>query len=83
MPHAHDVIVVGAGPAGAVCATELARHGWHVLVLERARQPRFKTCGGGLVGRSDGFVSWQRVADLRPSFASAETGGCNAVVVIE
>ncbi len=40
-----DVIVVGAGPAGAASAILLAEHGLHVLVLERGARPRPKICG--------------------------------------
>jgi menaquinone-9 beta-reductase len=40
-----DVIVVGAGPAGAVTALLLARAGHDVLLLDRARFPRPKPCG--------------------------------------
>jgi geranylgeranyl reductase family protein len=40
-----DVIVCGAGPAGSVAATVLARGGARVLLLERARFPRDKLCG--------------------------------------
>jgi geranylgeranyl reductase family protein len=47
-----DVAVVGAGPAGAICALELARHGVSVVLLERETVPRYKACGGGLVGRT-------------------------------
>ena len=43
-----DVIIAGAGPAGAVLAYLLARRGLDVLVLEKARLPRYKTCGGGV-----------------------------------
>src|SRR4051812_39732707 len=39
-----DVIVVGAGPAGASTAAFLARAGLEVLVLDRARFPRPKPC---------------------------------------
>src|SRR3954469_19298556 len=40
-----DVIVCGAGPAGAIAATVLARGGARVLMLDRARFPRPKLCG--------------------------------------
>jgi menaquinone-9 beta-reductase len=43
-----DVIVVGAGPAGALAATILARHGVRVTVFDRARFPRPKLCGDTL-----------------------------------
>ena len=40
-----DVLIVGAGPAGALAALRLARAGASVLVLERSRFPRHKLCG--------------------------------------
>lgn len=40
-----DVIVVGAGPAGAASAILLAERGLEVLVLDRATFPRAKICG--------------------------------------
>ncbi|MEO6446958.1 MAG: FAD-dependent oxidoreductase [Gemmatimonadaceae bacterium] len=39
-----EVLVVGAGPAGAATAFFLARAGLDVLVLDRARFPRDKPC---------------------------------------
>ena len=47
-----DVAVVGAGPAGAAAARSAARTGARVLLLERAQVPRYKRCGGGLIGPS-------------------------------
>lgn len=40
-----DVVVAGAGPAGAATAILLAERGLEVLVLDRARLPRPKICG--------------------------------------
>jgi flavin-dependent dehydrogenase len=44
VPHREaDVVIVGAGPAGAALAYNLARaHGLQVLVLEREAEPRFR-----------------------------------------
>jgi geranylgeranyl reductase family protein len=47
-----DAIVVGAGPAGSLSAHQLARAGASVLLLDRARFPRDKPCGGGLSYRA-------------------------------
>jgi geranylgeranyl reductase family protein len=49
---AFDVAVVGTGPAGCVAAIQLARAGVRVALVDRARLPRYKTCGGGVVGRA-------------------------------
>lgn len=43
-----DVGVVGGGPAGATAAWLLARQGFRVLLVERARMPRPKPCGDGV-----------------------------------
>ena len=47
-----DVVVVGAGPAGASAAYAAAVAGRRVLLLEKAELPRYKTCGGGIIGPS-------------------------------
>jgi geranylgeranyl reductase family protein len=48
----YDAIVVGAGPAGSTCAYRLASAGGSVLLLDRARFPRDKPCGGAVTARA-------------------------------
>jgi geranylgeranyl reductase family protein len=48
----YDVLVIGAGPAGAAAAFWLAERGRRVLVVEKKRFPREKTCGDGLTPRA-------------------------------
>jgi geranylgeranyl reductase family protein len=47
-----DVLVVGAGPAGSAAARALSLGGARVRLLERARFPRNKPCGGGITTRA-------------------------------
>ena len=52
MPEDWDVVVVGAGPAGSSAARAAAVAGARTLLIDRAVFPRYKTCGGGLMGAS-------------------------------
>src|SRR3989442_4439613 len=45
MTRSDDVLIVGAGPAGTVAATVLARAGARVRLIDRAAFPRDKLCG--------------------------------------
>ena len=48
----YDALIVGGGPSGAACAHWLAEAGHDVLVVEKKRYPRVKTCGDGLTPRA-------------------------------
>ena len=51
-PNSCEVAIVGSGPAGSSAALALAREGVQVTILEKESLPRYKTCGGGIVGRA-------------------------------
>ncbi|MDF2548625.1 MAG: hypothetical protein K0R93_3523 [Anaerosolibacter sp.] len=42
----YDVIIVGAGPGGSTAARELGSKGFNVLIIDKKKFPRDKTCGG-------------------------------------
>jgi len=73
----YEIIVVGAGPAGATLAYELASRGINTLILEKARLPRYKCCAGGLTVKAanllgidiDEFVE-NKISGALVSFAS-------------
>src|SRR5262245_19501032 len=51
-----DVLIIGAGPAGAVAAGLLARRGYKVLVLEKQKFPRF-SIGESLLANTLEFIA--------------------------
>ncbi|MCC6434661.1 MAG: geranylgeranyl reductase family protein [Acidimicrobiales bacterium] len=70
-----DLVVVGAGPAGAAAAIVAARAGLDVALVDKASFPRDKCCGDGLTAAAlreleqlglepDAVPSWQPVRDI-------------------
>ncbi len=59
-----DVLVVGAGPAGSFIATLLARRGLDVLLVDRARFPRWTVCGACLSGAAVGQLRAEGLAGI-------------------
>lgn len=63
----HDVIVIGAGPAGSAAAIQLARAGHDVLMVDRAEFPRFRI-GESLLPHTQRIIRelglLDRIADL-------------------
>ena len=76
-----DVLVVGAGPSGAAAAYWLAERGRRVLMVEKKRFPREKTCGDGLtpravaqltdMGLAEGLTKYHRYQGLRATARTA------------
>lgn len=48
----YDVIVIGAGPCGCTAASTLSKSGFKVLLLEKNKLPRYKSCSGVLIEKS-------------------------------
>ncbi|MEO8496505.1 MAG: FAD-dependent monooxygenase [Planctomycetota bacterium] len=59
-----DVVVIGAGPAGAMAAREAARGGAMVLLVDRASFPRPKVCGCCINGAAIGVLTEVGLGDL-------------------
>jgi len=60
----HQVIIVGAGPAGALCAKALHEAGVQALIIEKESLPRYKTCSGVLFGQTQELL--QRLFGSQP-----------------
>ena len=52
----YDVIVIGAGPAGSTAAKTLAAKGYKVLLVEKFKMPRYKSCSGQLIKKTMDLV---------------------------
>lgn len=48
----YDVIIIGAGPAGTTAAKVLAEGGFKVLLVEKFKMPRYKSCSGQLIKKT-------------------------------
>ena len=57
------VVIIGAGPAGSVCANLLKGAGTECVLVDFRSFPRDKVCGGGLTPRA-----WHVLEDMMPDF---------------
>ena len=73
----YDVIVVGGGPGGSTAAAFLAKKGRKVLILEKAKFPRDKTCGDAISGKSLGILD---ELSLRQAVEASDHGEATKLV---
>ncbi len=60
----YDVIIIGAGPTGCTAARKLACYGYKVLLIEKFKIPRNKSCSGVLIKKSIDLI--KRYFDEEP-----------------
>ena len=65
-----DCIVIGAGPGGTSAAYHLAKQGRKVLILDKAKLPRDRPCGGGVSPAAAKLFDF----DLSPAIAAKVKG---------
>ena len=77
MAKRYDVIVVGAGPAGAACAKRCVAAGLRTLIVEKKRLPRHKNCSGLIT--HDALASVESLFGPIPSEALSRSGAYRGV----
>jgi predicted Rossmann fold flavoprotein len=73
----HDVIILGAGAAGLMCAAIAGARGRSVLVLEQARQPaeKIRISGGGRCNFTNWHTSPENFLSDNPRFCHSALSG--------
>jgi predicted Rossmann fold flavoprotein len=76
-PNSHDVIILGAGAAGLMCAAVAGRRGRSVLLLEQSRQPaeKIRISGGGRCNFTNLHTSPANFLSNNPRFCRSALSG--------
>jgi predicted Rossmann fold flavoprotein len=78
-PHlgGHDVIILGAGAAGLMCAAVAGQRGHRVLLLEQARQPaeKIRISGGGRCNFTNLHTAPSNFLSNNPRFCNSALSG--------
>ncbi len=67
----YDVVITGGGPAGGTAAYFAAKQGMKVLLIEKEKLPRDKTCGGGLIFKSIDLLPFDLTEIIEKKFYGA------------
>lgn len=65
----YDAIVIGAGPCGCAAAITLSKSGHKVVLLEKYKLPRYKSCSGILIDKSIRFIE-KKLGRAVPAFVT-------------
>jgi predicted Rossmann fold flavoprotein len=76
-PNGYDVIILGAGAAGLMCAAVAGRRGHQVLLLEQARNPgeKIRISGGGRCNFTNLYTSPANFLSDNPRFCHSALSG--------
>jgi predicted Rossmann fold flavoprotein len=76
-PGSHDVIILGAGAAGLMCAGVAGQRGRRVLLLEQARHPgeKIRISGGGRCNFTNLHASPANFLSANPHFCNSALSG--------
>lgn len=72
---AYDIIIIGAGPAGATAAILAAKKGLKVALIDRAVFPRDKICGDQIILNALDILINEQI-DITPILQQSITTGC-------
>ena len=75
----YDVIVIGAGPTGSTAAKTLAEKGYKVLLVEKLKMPRYKSCSGQLIKKTMDLVQTYFGEAVPASTMCAPTGNLGMI----
>ncbi len=75
----YDVIVIGAGPCGCIAARTLSKSGLEVLLLEKCKLPRYKSCSGILIEKSMRFIEQQFGCSVPQSVTCTPVDNCGMI----
>jgi predicted Rossmann fold flavoprotein len=76
-PNSHDVIILGAGAAGLMCAAVAGQRGHRALLLEQARHPgeKIRISGGGRCNFTNLHTSSANFLSANPRFCHSALSG--------
>jgi predicted Rossmann fold flavoprotein len=76
-PNSHDVIILGAGAAGLMCAAVAGQRGHRALLLEQARHPgeKIRISGGGRCNFTNLHTSPANFLSANPRFCHSALSG--------
>jgi flavin-dependent dehydrogenase len=78
----YDAIIIGAGPSGCTAARELGCNGYRVLLVEKYKMPRSKSCSGILIRKSMDLVR-QYFGEDAPEFTMCRPAHNRGMVLTE